>query len=679
MKKLLIIALLTFLVTPFLVFSNQVIADDIIANGVPYKTYTMGVNRRLVETDTAYVPVGILNHSYLLNSPSDIHHRGEYIFVANTGGKNVVVFTTQGQFVKTIGFGTLVQPTGVFVDENFMIYVADKSLNAVLVFDMDNRHMMTYSRPTEPLFGDETSPYTPEKVVVDKGGNIFISGEGSVNGIIQMNRSGQFRGYFGVNQTRFDWRMTFSDVFLSITDELAKNLPPAPSNIAIDDKGLVYTITSNLSNGIKKFNMKSVVILTAEYTSEDKLIDLDIDKFDNIFVLDDIGQIHQYDQYGRLLFRFGGIDVGNQILGLFSQPTSVTIDDLGNLYVADKGYNNIQIFYPTQFVTSINESNYLYFQGKLEESKAIWEELHRMNSTFSVSNSALGDIYMKEGQYSQALESYQLSKNRSGYSEAYWEIRNAWLMANAGIVLYSFIGLVVLNISLSISGIKRKLKRFIKPKIETLKSQSWYRPIKTLGLMLKKPADTLYMIKHKNIVTTQSAHVLYLLLFVIMILSYYITSFLFNSVEVNQLNLGLEFIKVVGILLLWVISNYLISTLADGEGWFKDIYRGTIYSLAPIFFILIPLSIISNLLSYNEMFIFTFIRFIMYAWSAILILITVKEMHNYSFFETLKNILLTLFTMVIIALLGFIIYLLFNQLLEFIISLIKEVVIRVQH
>jgi hypothetical protein len=50
----------------------------------------------------------------------------------------------------------------------------------------------------------------------------------------------------------------------------------------------------------------------------------------------------------------------------------------------------------------------------------------------------------------------------------------------------------------------------------------------------------------------------------------------------------------------------------------------------------------------------------------------VKEVHNYSFSETLRNIVVTLFTMGLILLTGYILYVLFNQLFDFISAVIQE-------
>ncbi|MFW6319665.1 MAG: hypothetical protein ACOC1L_05720, partial [Bacillota bacterium] len=232
MKKIIIV--IAIIITAIVSISTTPLSSS--QAGVPYVTYTMGTRGSLVPTQTAYVPVGILNPEYILDSPMDIDVKDEYVIIANTGMANIVILETNGTYVRSFGADVLEEPLGVFVDDNNDIYVADKAARAVFKFTLEGELLETYDRPTEPLFGEE-SVYRPEKVVVDKGGTMYIAGEGTVNGVIQLNYRGQFRGYFGVNQTRFDWRMRFTDLFMGVTDQLAKNLPPAPSNIAIDDRG----------------------------------------------------------------------------------------------------------------------------------------------------------------------------------------------------------------------------------------------------------------------------------------------------------------------------------------------------------------------------------------------------------------------------------------------------------
>ena len=69
----------------------------------------------------------------------------------------------------------------------------------------------------------------------------------------------------------------------------------------------------------------------------------------------------------------------------------------------------------------------LYQDGNYIESKEIWEEVLKVNSLFDFANLGMGEAHFKEENYAEALESYKLSRNVSGYSDAYWELRNVWI------------------------------------------------------------------------------------------------------------------------------------------------------------------------------------------------------------------------------------------------------------
>jgi hypothetical protein len=59
-----------------------------------------------------------------------------------------------------------------------------------------------------------------------------------------------------------------------------------------------------------------------------------------------------------------------------------------------------------------------------------------------------------------------------------------------------------------------------------------------------------------------------------------------------------------------------------------------------------------------------------------MLFIMVKEIHNYSLSETIRNILTTLFTMAMFLLTAYILYVLFNQLYEFVLAIIQEIGLR---
>jgi uncharacterized membrane protein len=67
------------------------------------------------------------------------------------------------------------------------------------------------------------------------------------------------------------------------------------------------------------------------------------------------------------------------------------------------------------------------------------------------------------------------------------------------------------------------------------------------------------------------------------------------------------------------------------------------------------------------------LRFI---WSGALIVLMIKEVHNYDVKALLKNIFLTFFTMVMLVLIGFLMYVLTAQLWNYVESIIQEVILR---
>ena len=68
----------------------------------------------------------------------------------------------------------------------------------------------------------------------------------------------------------------------------------------------------------------------------------------------------------------------------------------------------------------------------------------------------------------------------------------------------------------------------------------------------------------------------------------------------------------------------------------------------------------------------------MMAWIAVLVFIAVKEINDYTVGETVKIILLTLFTILIVCLLAFIIYVLWSQVIDFLQQIPREVVYKIE-
>ena len=177
----------------------------------------------------------------------------------------------------------------------------------------------------------------------------------------------------------------------------------------------------------------------------------------------------------------------------------------------------------------------------------------------------------------------------------------------------------------------------------------------------------------------KAATALYALFFVEYVLSLYYTGFIFRSVETAELNLVRELLYVFVPFALWVAANYLVSTISDGEGKLAEVYQGTIYAMAPYLVFSPIITAVSNVLTLNEAFVYSFSYQLLTVWCGVLLFMMVKEIHDYTIRETFKNVFITLFTMVILCLVAFIVYVLLDQVYDFLHSVIREMMVRAEH
>jgi tetratricopeptide (TPR) repeat protein len=673
-KKLLILALLSLLAftspQPVALADAQYYQDD-----TPYMTYTVDYEGTLTSTLTAYRPVGSFTAPGAVNAPSDITVFDGLIYVADSGKSRVAVFGPDGVLVRSIGADELENPTGIGISPDGLLYVADKTLQAVFQFALDGTLLKTFERPDEPLYG-LSNPFVPVKVAAGAGENIYVIGEGSTSGVIQLAFDGAFLGYFGVNLSSKPFIQRIADLFVQ-EGEYAGTAPPSPTNITISNQSLVYTSTPATISALKKLDINGNNILTTiNYNIEKNIVDLAVSDTGYVYAIYDDGLVVEYDPSGNLLFAFNVLLSSAEVAGLVRVPTGIAIDEDGYLLISDRQMNRVLLFEPTAFTRLVHEAVDQYNNGSYEDSKTLFEAIVKQNANFALAHSALGKAYFYEGNTEAALQEYLLANDKAGYSDAYWEIRDQWMKANLGNVFTLL--LVLFGLTTILKAVDKRTLVFagVHKTIATWKSNPVVRRYTLLFEMLKHPIDASYQIKREHRATIGSASVILGFLFLEYLLLQAATGYLFNPFG-DTVNLVSEAAVFFGVILLFVVANYLVATLADGEGWLKDIYIGTVYSLAPLVLFLIPYIALTNVMTQNEQIIISLAQTILIGWSVILVFISVKEIHNYEISQTFKNFLVTIFTMLIVVLIGFILYVFGSQLMEFVVAWLKEVVNRV--
>jgi tetratricopeptide (TPR) repeat protein len=440
---------------------------------------------------------------------------------------------------------------------------------------------------------------------------------------------------------------------------------------------MVFTVTAGTARtrAIRRFTVAGDNIFPDAYGST-TFRDIDVSDTGLVVAVDADGLIYEYDVKGMLLFVFGAKDRGEQRLGTLRNPTAIAYHDK-DLYVLDKDKNAIVIYRATRFATLVHEGVRLYTEGFYREAKPYFEQVLKYNGAYRMAYQAIADAYFKEGDYAQAFVNYRYAEDRNGYSEAFWELRNNLLQRYLGSAILAMIGLGVVQSALA--RVDRRYGWFA-PVRNGVRALARVRLVDDFVFMfrfIKQPADSFYYIKQKLRGSLTFAFLLYAWVIASRVLALYLTGFIFNRYPVpSAIRPQNEILYSALLIVLWNSANYLVSTISDGEGRVRDVIIGTAYSLFPYALFTLPIALLSNVLTLNEVFIYTFSIRLVDAWVALMLFLMVKEIHNYSVSETIRNILYTVFTMAVMLLTGYILYVLFNQLFDFVVTISREVRLR---
>ncbi len=683
-----------FVALLLMVLTVSVVAPLTASADTPYVTYSIDGYGMITQTQTAYLAYSTITKfgDEVLSAPSDIKITSDgTIYVADAGNARVVVGNLEGELITTIGEGTLVNPQGIFVTEDKHVYVADrqgggtdaqgKECGMVFVFDETGELIAQYGKPDSPLYGDNLQ-FLPIKIVVNDAGIMFIICESNTNGVVEISPTdgGTFLGYFGTNFASVDLTTIIYRAILTDAQraKMVSNLPSTPTNLGIDQKGLIYTVTrGNENETLKLLNIAGTNLINVNQgTYADTPVAVVAGYHDNVYVADQQGYVYEYNNEGEMLFVFGGPDDGSQRVGLSKMVSGIAIDTSDRIYILDSDGGHIQVYEPTEFTNLLHEALYLYSKGRYTESKEPLSKLLEMNSMFDYANKAMGRAYFQEENYEMALKYSRLAKDYEGYSDAFWEIRNVWLKRNIVNVIFILVALYVLMKIVGVLDRKKGILDRPRNAWENFKQKPVISDLCYTGHYIKNPVDGSYGISKEGKANWLASTIILLLFIVIFVVNKYTCGFLSKTVMEGRYNI----LSDVGAILLIIVAatacTYLVCTINDGEGTVKKIYTFFCYSLVP-YVILTPISyLLSHVLSINEAFLVSMITIVTYGWMAVLIIMGLKEVNNFTVGETVKVLLLTVFTALIMALLIFIIYVLWAQVFEFISAIFGEVVYR---
>ncbi len=647
-----------------------------------YKTITVDKNGDYIETQNAYNPVMTIEKidDEILNKPSDLAISGDKLYIADTGNKRIIVSTLEGELINIIGEDVLQAPNGLFVTASGDILVADSTACAVYAFSAKGKLLKKYEKPTSILYGAEQA-FIPLKVAADTNDNLYISCKGNSNGIVQLSRStGEFLGYFGANDVSISLWDKFMDAIFTEEQksQLQQTIPASISNITVDNRGIVYTMTNiETEQVIRKLNMSANDMLSTNISFPNPS-DVTIGNIGNIYATTSNGYILEFNSEGDLLFVFGGFDDGSQRIGLFGSISAIAVSKSGRLYVLDDTSGQIQTFEPTEFTQNVHIALELYQDGKYIESKGPWEKVLLMNNLFDYAHKGIAESYYMEEDYAAAMEHFELSNDKEGVSKAFTELRNAVIRKNIFLILGVTVFVLGSAYVLLILKKKTNVLAGVGTRIKRVTDAPTIKRLLFIFEIPKNPMDAYYGIKRENKVSVLSSTILYAIFVIIYLADKYLRGYIFSTVTIGQYSVFKDAILIIGILVLLILCHYLICSITEGEASLKNVYCGIIYSLMPYILLRPIITVLTHVLTDSEVFIINFINVVIYACSIALLIVMVNELNNYKAKETVKCIFWTLFAFFVAIVVLFILYVMSKQTAEFVSQIWSEVIYRVQ-
>ena len=198
--------------TLLIVLALLMVLPSVVGAKTPYATYTYSSQGEVLASPTAYVPDIVIDHKYMglgdpLSDPRDLFVGPDNkVYIVDAVANTVYAFDRYYKFLFKIDTFTndqgvpdsFANPSGVFVNEE-NIYVCDADKNRIVMFDTEGNFVKIIPEPKSNYF-EEGSIYKPVACVVDDYGRLFVVSSTTYQGIIVLNTDGDFFGFIGAQK-----------------------------------------------------------------------------------------------------------------------------------------------------------------------------------------------------------------------------------------------------------------------------------------------------------------------------------------------------------------------------------------------------------------------------------------------------------------------------------------------
>ncbi len=663
---------------------KAVYSKDVYITETVISARTLGLTESIVIMDIATDDKGNL---YILTEDSRI-------FVVDSNNRFLREIAVTDANGETIDFSGA---KGIYITGDNQLFISDSANGRVLICDNTTGKLIyEIGTPDSPVLPDDFN-FIPTKSVKDSNGFVYVISEGAYYGALQFDQSYKFLGFYGANSVNASVLTTLQnlwDILVKNDEKRAGEMKKVPYqfiDIDIDSKDFAYTCTGTAGGGVNgqirmlspggsnilNKNFGASVVSSSSFNFSEKeiairrdaavrqsFVGVQVDEQGYIYGLETVyGFVYVYDTECNLITVFGGGKDSGDRVGTFNAAAALAVAN-GKVYVADSHLNNVTVFGITPFGKKLLDAQSLTLEGEYIEAKPMWQEIIGEDQNCRIALSALGKAAYSEGDYKLSMEYSELAFDRVTYDQAMAKNQEIYISNNFVWIFIIIVAVIGAALALIIVSRKKKIV-FIKNEKVSIMTTCCMHPFKNFN-----------EIKYKNKGSVIVAIVLTLLFFLSNVVNLVYTDFRFTAFNAVTYNPAFEFIKTVGLILIWSIGNWAVSVLLEGKARFKEVFIVTAYATFPLIIGNIINTIASHFINSTSGVIISGVNIVVMILAGIILVIGTMIVQEFSFPKFICTALLTLFAMILIIFIVFMIGMLLSQLWQFVLTAFSEVSFR---
>lgn len=623
-----------------------------------------------------------VNFNSFFDQPEDIKLGDDgFLYIADTKNNRVVRMSRDGSLdaVYTEAEGvSFNQPQGVFVPDDGTLFIADTGNERIVRITLDGQVVKVFGRPEASELSDMTV-YEPSKIAFSQYGELYVlMGEN----IMMLDEDNNFRGYIGQTKIGYSFIETLLRQIASDVQKksIQKRTASAYDNIYLSKDNLIYAVNRDTTEGqikiinsvgnniyrkvssisdsglslsgiISRFMTGNVIHKSFSYgekvNGEDPMFTgICVDGNGIVSAVEkQSGKIYQYDQTGNLLAVFGGLGENNGQLAL---PSSMCVDNEGKLYVLDTSKGSIIVYSPTNFIKTVHSAVTAYYNGDYDAAQSYYQDILAIDATYPLAHEGLADAAFKAEKLTEALDGYEVAGDRSKYSTAFTQYRYDFIKSNFFLVALIAVAVIVAVVFVLsfVAGRSKKVIYDIEYHSASINMKNGFLAAASI---LFRPGRTIDSVKvARGKVNTVPAWIIMALVFVTRIIFIYTVHYPLQDIELADVNLALEFFKLIVPVMTWVIASYLISSQLDGESTLTECFVCTAYSMVPYIVVNLSAALLSHVMSQNETGFFALMVNGVTIWCLLLFISTIHRLNDYTGMRTIAVVIITVIAVVLI-------------------------------